>query len=216
MDDESLLHAVREELDWAPHLDAGHIEVQVRDGIVRLTGVVASLAEKRAAERAVWHLRGVRGLAQELEVRLPEASRPSDDEVAHRALSLLRWDAQLPEERLRLKVERGAVTLMGTVDRHYQKREAEERIARLAGVVAVDNRILVRPTSAPEDVKAKVERALHRHAELDASRIAVAAEGAKVILAGEVGSLHARGIAENAAWSAAGVAEVEDRLEVRP
>jgi len=90
MDDIEVRREVLEELAWAPHLDATNVVATVRDGVVRLTGVVSSLAEKRAAERAVWHVRGVRGIAQEIEVQIPEARRYSDDEIAHQVLNALR------------------------------------------------------------------------------------------------------------------------------
>lgn len=216
MDDLELRHAVREELEWAPHLDASGVGVSVRDGIVRMTGYVNSLAEKRAAERAVWHVRGARGLAQEIEVVIPEARRHSDDEIAHRAISVLGWDAQIPVDHLQVKVERGVVTLIGVVDWQFQRTEAEERVHRLAGVVDVDNRIIVQPSATPTDIKTRVERAFQRHARLHIAGIAVAVDGSKVTLTGRVPSVDERITAENAAWSAAGVADVESRLVVRP
>lgn len=101
MNDIQLQHAVAEELEWAPHVDASHVTVTVSDGIVRLTGFVSSLAEKKAAERTVWHIRGARGLVPEIEVRIPEAQRQADDEIAHRAMSVLHWDTQIPRVAFR-------------------------------------------------------------------------------------------------------------------
>jgi osmotically-inducible protein OsmY len=214
MDYTGLQHAVAEELQWAPHLDASDITVTVRDGIVRLTGFVASLAEKHAAERAVWHVRGVRGLAQEVEVLVPEARRHSDDAIAHRALSVLRWDTQIPGEGIQIKVDHGVVTLIGTVDWQFQREAAEERIRNLAGVTAVDNRLGLRPTTAAADIKKQIERAFRRHTRLHAAGITVDIDGSKVILTGHVPSVEDREAAENMAWSAAGVAEVEDHVIV--
>jgi osmotically-inducible protein OsmY len=216
MDDLELQHAVAEELEWAPHVDASNVAVTVRDGIVRLTGFVGSLAEKKAAERAVWHVRGVRGIAEELEVAIHAAQRHSDDEIAHRVASVLQWDTQIPSDRIQVKVERGAVTLMGSVDWQFQKKEAEALIHRLAGVTDVDNRIVVHPPVAPRDIEAHVERAFQRHANLHAAAITVQANDCKVTLLGQVPSVEERNIAENAAWSAIGVAEVDNRLIVEP
>jgi osmotically-inducible protein OsmY len=214
MDDQTLRHAVTEELEWAPHLDASRVTVEVRDGIVRLGGVVGSLAEKHAAERVVWHVRGAAGLVQEIEVRLAPARRHSDEEIAERVQSVLRWDAQIPDARIRIKVEDGLVTLMGALDWQYQREDAEARIRQLEGVLGVANEITVRPGAGAADIAAKVRRALARHAELDADRITVSVDGATVVLAGAVRSLTARRIAENAAWSAPGVSAVDTRLEV--
>lgn len=214
MDDQTLRHTVIEELEWAPHVDATHITVDVQDGCVRLGGVVASLAEKHAAERAVWHVHGVRDVVQEIDVRLPAAHRHSDAEIVARAQSVLRWDAQIPDARLRVAVEDGIVTLTGTLDWQYQKQEAEARVRALEGVRAVLNEIAVRPGTTAADIAVNVRRAFARHAELDAGRITVAVDGATVVLTGTTRSLLARHMAENAAWSAAGVAAVDNRLSV--
>lgn len=216
MDDLELQHAVAEELEWAPRVDASHVEVSVRDGIVRLNGYVGSLAEKKAAERAVWHVRGVRGLVEELEVTIPAAQRCSDDEIARRVTSALWWDTQIPGDRIQIKVERGVVTLIGSVEWQFQKIEAEELVHRIAGVVGVDNQIFVHPTIPPRDIKTHVERAFGRHAKLHAAGIAIHVDDCKVTLTGHVPSVDERDTAENAAWSAAGVAEVDNRLVVQP
>ena len=216
MDDLELQHAVAEELEWAPHVDASHVAASVRDGIVRLTGFVGSLAEKRAAERAVWHVRGVRGIAEEIELAIPASQRLSDEEIAHRVGRVLYWDAQIPGDHIQLKVERGVVTLIGCVHWHFQKIEAEELIHKLAGVAGVDNQIMVHPPVAPTDIKAYVERAFRRHANLHAAGIALQVDDRKVTLAGHVPSVEERNTAENAAWSAVGVAEVDNRLVVQP
>ncbi|MCA7118830.1 MAG: BON domain-containing protein [Acidibrevibacterium sp.] len=215
-DDLVLDGLVREELEWAPHVDATNITVHVRDGIVTLGGFVASYAEKKAAERAVWHVRGVLGLAQDIEVRLNPEARHSDEEIAHRIASILRWDARIPEGRIQVKVEAGVVTLIGAVDWRYQKEDVEARVQPLAGVVAIKNEIVVRPPRGASNINDAVRRALARHAEIDASRITVVTQGGEVTLAGEVRSLAARRIAENAAWSATGVENVIDRMRVVP
>ena len=216
MDDLELQNAVAEELEWAPRVDASHVTVSVRDGIARLTGYVGSLAEKKAAERAVWHVRGVRGIAEEIEVAMPAAQCRSDDEIAHRVASALCWDTQIPGDRIQIKVERGLVTLIGSVEWQFQKVEAEELLHRIAGVVGVDNQILVHPTVAPADIKTRVERAFSRHVKLHATGIAIQVEDRKVTLIGHVPSVDEHDTAENAAWSAAGVAEVDNRLVVQP
>ena len=216
MIDLELQHAVAEELEWAPHIDASHVTLTVRDGIVRLTGFVSSLAEKKAAERTVWHIRGVRGIVQEIEVRIPEAQRHTDDEIAHRVLSVLRWDARIPTDRIQIEVEDGVVKLIGSVDWRFERTEAEERVHSLAGVKEVDNQLMVHRSDAPTDVKARVERAFQRHAHLHAADIVIQVKGRKLTLSGHVPSVNDLYTAENAAWSAAGVDEVDNRLLVQP
>lgn len=215
MDDDAVKHAVAEELEWAPHVDASGIRISVDNRIVLLTGQVRSLAEKKAAERAVWHVQGVRGVRDELEVRLPETSRHADTEIAHRAKQVLLWDAQIPGSRIHVRSDGGVVTLSGTLDWQYQRAEAEQRIQRLAGVLRVDNRISIRPAPAgTAEVRDRVVRALQRHSEIDASRIAVDAHDQRVTLTGTVPSFMQRRIAESAAWSVPGVNDVLDLMRV--
>jgi osmotically-inducible protein OsmY len=145
MDDVTLHQAVAEELEWAPHVDAPDVTVSVRDGIVSLRGFVANLAEKSTAERAVWHVRGMRGLAREMEVLIPEARRHSDDGIVHRVWSAPGWDTQVRGDRVRVKVELGVVSLIASVDWQFQNSEPEDRTCKLAGVTRVDDRILVQP-----------------------------------------------------------------------
>ncbi len=216
MDDAELKRTVEDELAWAPHLDASGVNVSVREGIVRLTGFVASLAEKKAAERAVFRLRGVRGLAQEIEVLIPAAQRLPDDEIAHSAVHVLCWDSQIPPGSIQLKVERGVVTLVGVVGQQYQKHEAEERVHRLAGVTAVDNRIIVHPAPARANIGHEVEQAFLRNAKLHRAGIVISANGSKVILNGMVRSVEDREEAAELAWRSAGVSDVENRLIVQP
>ena len=215
-DDAWIERAVAEELEWAPHVDAAHVHVGVRDGIVHLTGHVRTLLEKRAAERTVWHVAGVRGLAADLAVRRPAAHLHSDGELARRAADVLDWDAQIPGADIKVQVEHGVVTLLGAVDWNYQRTEADASIQRLAGVVGVDNRIVVRAVPSPgTEIRDKVLRALQRHVELDASAITVDVDDGRVTLAGSVPAPSQRRIAENAAWSARGVTDVIDDLQVR-
>ena len=217
MDDLELQRALTEELEWAPHIDASRVTVSVRDGIVRLTGSVSSLAEKKAAERTVWHIRGVRGLAQEIKVRIPEAQRQTDDELAHRVMSVLRWDTEIPADHIQIQVEHGIVKLIGSMDWQFQRTEAEERVHRLAGVKHVDNQLVVRRSDdATSDIKARVERAFQRHAELHSAGITIQVNGNKITLTGHVPTLNDLYTAENVAWCASAVAQVDNRLLVQP
>jgi osmotically-inducible protein OsmY len=215
MDDQSLQHAVVEELTWARHVDAAGITVTVHDGIVSLSGHVRTLSEKRHANRCVWHLQGVIGVRDEIAVQPPEAHRHSDAELTNRAARTLEWDALIPAGAINATAMAGVITLTGTVDEPHFRTEAEERVQQLAGVVRVDNQIVVR---APADVAVglaeKVRRALVRHSELDSSSITVEVRGEQVTLTGSVPSFVQRRIAVNAAWAAPGVIDVVDRLQV--
>ncbi len=216
MDDKTLLHAVTEELEWARHVDASRIVVSVHDGVVHLAGQVRTLAEKKLANRTVWHLEGVVGVRDEIIVQPPLDQRPSDAELALRAEQLLRWDALIPGDAIGVRVEAGVINLTGVVDEPYQRTEAEQRVHQLAGVVHVHNLINVRPKAqAAADLCAKVLRTLSRHSELDSSGIKVDAQQGQVTLSGTVRSFVQRRIAETAAWATPGVNDVVDHLRVQ-
>jgi osmotically-inducible protein OsmY len=149
-------------------------------------------------------------------VRLPSDTKRADDEIAQRALDILKWHIGLPAERIAVKVERGVVTLTGEVEWQYQKFDAEHAVHKLSGVVDVIDQIRISAPVQASEVKGKVLRALERSAELDAQGITVQSDRGKVILAGEVRAWHERDLAERAAWSAVGVAAVENRLTVGP
>lgn len=213
-DDASLQQRVIDELQFDPSLDAAHIGVSVRNGIVTLNGHVESFVEKAAAERAARRVRGVKAVAQEIEVRLRGDKRTADDEIAARAIKLLEWDVAVPHEAIQIKVTHGIVTLSGTVDWAYQSAEAEYDVRKLSGVKAVINELRVRPQANVTDVRAQIRGAFERSAELDASRVAVEATAGKIVLSGKVRSWTERQDAERAAWSAPGVTAVENQLEI--
>ena len=203
---------VVDELEYEPSIDAAHIGVAADKGLVTLTGHVASYAEKQAAIAAVRRVKGVRAIAEEIEVRYPYQKTP-DDEIAKRAIDILAWDTMVPSESIQIMVHDGWVTLTGSVDWHYQKKQAEEDVRKLSGVRGVTNTIEIEPSLQAEDVKRKIEEALKRHAEIEASAIRVTVrERNKVLLEGKVGSWDERHAVENAAWSAPGVKSVEDRM----
>jgi osmotically-inducible protein OsmY len=218
VDDATLQSMVTDELAWVPNIDAAHIGVTARNGVVTLSGIVSTFAEKSAAEAAARRVRGVRGIAEEIEVRPPSAHKRSDEEIAERAIRIMQWDVEIPDTQIQVKVEQGVVTLTGTVASRHQKHAAENDVGRLSGVVAIVNLIEVRshPHEAQEssDLHQKIQDALKRSAELEAAQITVTVHDRKAILRGRVKSWWERGIAENAAWSAPGIIEVDDQLVV--
>jgi osmotically-inducible protein OsmY len=212
--DDQLRQMVIDELEWEPRIDPAHIGVACRDGVVTLSGHVTHYAERTAAEHATRRVRGVKALAIELEVRLPSERKTADDEIAGRAVKILEWDSLVPHERISIEVEKGIVTLTGTVEWQYQKDEAEFDIRKLGGVKMIINDIIVKPEVRAADVQASIRRALERNADLDASHITVRVSDDRVILDGKVSAWIEREIAEQAAWSAPGVSVVEDRIAI--
>jgi osmotically-inducible protein OsmY len=214
--DLQLRQDVLDELEFEPSVNAAHIGVAANRGVVTLTGFVMSYAEKTAAERAARRVKGVKAIAEEIEVRLPSDTKRADDEVAARAVDILKWHVGFPADRIKVTVEKGVVTLTGEVDWQFQKADADQAVHRLSGVVDVLNQIRVASPVHAVEVKEKIEKALQRSAELEASRIKVETDGGRVILTGKVHAWYERDIAERAAWSAPGVTEVQDRITIEP
>lgn len=215
MNDKQLRQNVIDELDFEPSIDAANIGVAVDDGVVTLTGHASSYAAKIAAEYATRRVKGVRAIAQEIEVRYPSEKKTADDEIAKRALSVLKWDTRIPQDAVKVTVQKGWVTLSGELTWQYQRKAAEDAVRQLSGVTQVTNSISVKPTVYASDIKKKIEDALARNAQVEAQAIRVnVLDGNKVSLEGKVDSWDDREVAENAAWSVAGVQSVDDRLKV--
>jgi len=212
MDDLELRQLVIDELDFEPSINAANIGISVEKGVVTLTGHVASYVEKIAAERAVERVKGVKAIAQEIEVRYPDHQKRSDDEIAQRAVNIMHWSVQVPEGSIHVKVEKGWVTLGGAVEWQYQRLAAESAVRKLSGISGVSNLIEIRPRVAAADVHRKIMDSLKRNAEIEADSIRVIVDNDKVTLEGKVKAWYERGLAERAAWSAPGVKAVDDRL----
>ena len=213
MGDLQLQRDIVDELEYEPSVDAAHIGVAVDRNVVTLTGHVATYAEKQSAIAAVRRIKGVRAIAEEIEVRYPSDKKTSDDEIARRAIDILDWDTMVPSGSIQVLVREGWVTLTGSVDWHYQRRHAEEDVRKLSGVRGVINAVEIEPTVQGEDVKRKIEEALRRYAKVESNAIRVTVpERHKVVLEGKVSSWDERHAVENAAWSAPGVKSVEDRM----
>jgi len=213
IDDKKLRNDLHHELEWDPRVDAAHIGIAVQDGVVTLTGQVGSYPEKMAAEEAVRRVRGVRGIAQDIVVRLPDEATASDEELAARAVRALEWDEMVPHELISVTAEHGIVRLEGAVNRAFERDEAELDVRKIRGVNGVINRILVQPESGVPSADA-IRRALERSAELDAGRLTVEVSGNDVILRGRVRRWRERELAERIAWSAGRVRRVANEIVV--
>lgn len=216
MTDGELLDQVEDALDWEPSVDVSDVDVSVDGGVVTMRGDVGSYAQKRTAERVVLGVYGVRGVANDLNVRLPGALERSDTDIAQAAVNTLTWNTQVPSDRVTVAVSDGWVTLRGTVDWQYQKDAAERGVRNLTGVRGITNDMTVGPRVQPGDVQAKIEAALRRNAEIDARRINVRVADGRITLSGNVHSSAERDEARRAAWAAPGVTAVEDHMAVVP
>ena len=214
MTDLELKKAVESELNFEPSINAAEIGVAAKDGIITLSGNVPSYWEKMAAERAAARVSGVKAVVNEVEVHLPGSSERTDEDIARAALNALQWNVLIPSDRITVKVSKGWVTLEGMVDWQFQKTAAEKAVRKLIGVKGVIDLIELKPSVSKGEVKAAIEGALKRLAEIDANKIKVETEDGKVVLSGTVRSWFEREEAERAAWAAPGVRTVEDRIAV--
>jgi osmotically-inducible protein OsmY len=212
--DEEIQRDVLEELKWDARVRPNEVGVAVKDGIVTLTGWVDSYLKKIAAEEDAYHVPGVKAVVNDIEVRLPGSAQRSDPDLAKAVLDALKWDAGIPTDKIKVTVDHGWVTLKGEVEYYFQKRDAERAVERLSGVRGVTNLLVVKTQPTPSDLKEQIEKALVRNAETDARRITVEVVGSKVILRGTVSSYAEKKAAEETAWSAPGVTEVDNRIIV--
>ena len=203
-------------LAFEPSIDAAQIGVTVHDGVVTLRGSVTTFLQKSTAEHRASHVYCVRAIANDIEVLPSHDTRRSDPAIAEAAANALDWNSAVPGKSVQVAVRNGWVTLSGTVHWQFERAAAESCVRGLYGVKGVTSSIVVQPLVRTEDIKAKIESAFKRSAEIDAAQVHVDARDGQVTLTGTVRSLSERREAERAAWSAAGVRLVDDRIAVAP
>jgi osmotically-inducible protein OsmY len=212
--DSQLQKDVMAELEWEPRVEHANIGVAAKDGVVTLSGFVSNYASKLAAEKATRRVKGVRGIAEEIEVRFATDAKTADPEIAKRIADMFDWSVTIPKGKISVKVEHGWVTLSGDVSYHYHRKAAHDLASRITGVKGVTNLIEVKKNPSPYDIRQSIMDAFKRSADLDASTISVVADGDTVKLSGKVHSGYERRIAERAAWAAPGVNRLEDNIMI--
>jgi len=205
---------VIEELNWEPFLEATQIGVTVKNGIVTLSGTVDSYLKKSIAENAARRVGGVKAVAEDIEIKYSDSLTKNDSEIAEAIINALKWHSAINENKINVKVENGVVTLNGGVEWEYQRSAAVSQIENLVGVRRIINNIEVKGSQPVKDIKERIREALHRSASIDAEKIDVKTKGDTVTLSGTVRSWTEREDAENAVWSAPGIINVVNNLEI--
>ncbi|MES2520720.1 MAG: BON domain-containing protein [Bacteroidota bacterium] len=212
---EELQKDVQNAIKWEPLLHAAEIGVSVKDGVVTLTGNVDSYAKKSEAENATKNIVGVKVVVENVEVKFNSSySKKDDNDIASEILNAYKWNMEVPNDKIKIKVENGFITLEGDVSWNFQKNAARDAVSKLAGVTGVLNNILIKPETQDAVEKADIENALERNWSLREDEVNVKVSNHKVTLTGTVGSWYQKDEAARIAWSAPGVWEVVNELEI--
>ena len=204
---------VLRQLEWDPEVDAAGIGITAKDGVVTLTGYIDTYSGKLAAERAAKRVRGVRGVANNLEVRLKLGR--TDVDIARDTVRALELRAMIPPT-VQAVVHDGRVTLTGKVGWLYQSRAAEKAVRHIEGVHGVFNHIAFAGGAVARDVRHRIVEALHRSADVDARHVKIDVGGSVATLTGSVATWQQRDTAERAAASAPGITRVNNEILVEP
>lgn len=202
---------VRRQLDWDPDVDNSAVGVVAKTGVVTLTGFIDSYAGKLAAERAAKRVRGVRAVANDIEVRL--RLERTDADLARDAARALELRIGVPDG-VQAVVHNGYLTLTGKVSWIAQKKNAEKAVQHIRGMKGIFNHIEVTPDRTQHDVRKRIVEALHRNADVHARHISVGIGGDIAVLTGTVASWREREAAERAAGDAPGIRWVDNRIVV--
>jgi osmotically-inducible protein OsmY len=212
--DLQLQEDVIKELKWQPSVNAANIGVEVHQGVVTLSGNVASNAEKVAAEQAAQRIAGVKALTINIDVTLFGWGARSDIDIVRSAEDALRWVTYMPKESVKVTVESGWITLSGEVQWDYQRRNAVDTVRHLSGVKGVSDLVRLKTESRSNEIKLDIEAELGRHYDADDQNISVSVHEGDVTLSGTVTNWWKLDSAREAAWSTSGVQHVTNRLTI--
>lgn len=213
--DSEIQKDVQEELKWEPSIKSSDIGVAVTNGVVTLTGYVDSYMKKKLAKDSALRVNGVKAVAEDIVVKLLSSDKKSDTDIAAAVVNALKWHSSVQENRIKVSVENGWVTVEGDVDWVFERDAVKHAIENLVGVIGVSNLITIVPKVTSNDVKTKIMAAFHRNATIDANNITIETIGNRVVLRGSVRSFAEKQDAELAACKAPGINNVDNQLEVK-
>ena len=205
---------VQDAIKWEPLLNAAEIGVKVKDGIVTLTGTVDSYAKKYEAEDAAKNVAGVKAVVEKIDVKLAHWGKTTDAEIATEVLNAFKWNWRIPNDKVKVKVESGWVTLEGELNWNYQREAATDAVKNLLGVIGVSNNLKIKSETHDAVEKMDIESALRRNWSINDDDIEVEVSGTTVTLTGTVKSWYQRDEAEKIVWNAPGVWSVDNELVV--
>jgi osmotically-inducible protein OsmY len=206
---------VQDAIKWEPLLNAAEIGVTVKDGVVTLTGTVDGYSKKMEAENAAKRVEGVKAVVENIEVKFNNGwGKKDDNEIATEVLNALKWHWQIPNDKVKVQVEKGWITLAGELQWNYQKESAKDVVKNLLGVTGVTNNITIKSETQDQIEKRDIEKALRRNWSIDDQDITVKASGHKATLTGTVDSWYQKDEAGRIAWNAPGVWTVDNELVV--
>ncbi len=211
---EDLQKDVQEAIKWEPLLNAAEIGVIAKDGVITLTGIVNSYTKKLEAENAAKNVAGVKAVVEKIEIKFGHTDKKDDNEIANEVVNALKWNLEIPNDKVKVKVEDGWVTLEGELEWNYQKDAAKTSVNNLMGVKGVTNFIKIRSETRDEIEKKDIEYAFARNWSVDDKDIQIKVSGNKVTLNGIVHSLYQKDEAARIAWNAPGVWSVDNELVI--
>jgi len=208
---EELQKDVQNAIKWEPLLHAAEIGVTIKDGVVTLTGIVDGYFKKKEAENAAKNVSGVKAVVEEIEIKYSNTFTKTDNDIAH---EVLKDNWAVAEDRLKVKVEDGWVTLEGELTWNFQRQDAKTAISFLPGVKGVTNEIKIKSDIKDAIEKKDVEKALARSWSLNAKDITVTVNGTNVKLTGFVDSVYQKDQAEKIVWKTPGIWSIDNDLVV--
>lgn len=212
---EELQRAVLDAIKWEPLLNAAEIGVTAKDGVVTLTGVVNSFAKKAEAEMAAKKVVGVKAVVEKIELKFAtDWVKKDDNDIANEVINAIRWNWKIPNDKVKIKVENGWITLNGELTWNFQREALEKSVKDLLGVTGVTNNITIKAESHDKIEKTKIIEALNRNWSINTKNIDVNVNGTKVTLSGSVNSWYQKDEAERIAWNTPGIWSLDNKLTV--
>jgi len=145
VDDSTISSSVKIDLISASDVKARHIDVDVINGVVTLTGLVESASEIKRAEEIALEVKGVKGVSNFLVVGSKSIGQAIDDKFIVGAINKnLIVEPSMKSMNIDVDSNNGVVTLTGIASSIELKSRALEIAQKTSGVVQVIDNLKVR------------------------------------------------------------------------